>query len=278
MGVDLNRLLPSTSGTASDVSGKARAAIRRKRKRTAVAAVVALSILLVLAALRWRRSRFKPSTHGPRILAVLPFRALTGDDATNALGIGMTETLTANLSQVSDRDSLQLVSTRELEAQGIKTVEQARREFGVDLVLEGSLQQAGSQLRINCSLVDANTHRQLGARSITAATGDIFSLEDRVVNEALNILSVEMAPKQRDNLRTHPDTKPEAYQHYLRGLGYLQEYHKAENIQSAIAEFGLAVRIDPDYARAYAGTGEAYWLGFQESNHSNNWIAKAAEN
>src|SRR5882724_7812624 len=48
LGVDLNRLLPSTSGTASDLSGTARAAIRRKRKRTAVVAVVALSILLVL--------------------------------------------------------------------------------------------------------------------------------------------------------------------------------------------------------------------------------------
>jgi len=126
--------------------------------------------------------------------------------------------------------------------------------------------------------VDANTHRQLGARSITAAADDIFGVEDQVVNEALNILSVEMASARRANFQTRPDTKPEAYQHYLRGLGYLQEYHKPENIQSAIAEFGLALQIDPNYGRAYAGTGEAYWLGFQESNHTNNWISKAAEN
>ncbi len=278
LAVDLNRLLPSASGTASDLSGTARAAIRRKRKRTAVAAIAAFSILLVLAGLQWSRRRFQPSTHGPRILAVLPFRALGGDNATNALGAGMTETLTAQLAQVSDRDQLQLVSTREIEAQGIRTAEEARREFGVDLVLEGSLQQAGSQLRINCSLVDANTHRQLGARSLTAAVGDILGLEDRVVAEALNILSVEMAPAKRANLQIHPDTKPEAYQHYLRGLGYMQEYHKLENIQSAISEFGLALQIDPNYARAYARIGEAYWLGFQESNRTNNWITNAAEN
>jgi serine/threonine-protein kinase len=275
--VDLNRLQPNTSGTASDLAVTARAAIRPKRKATVIAAIVALAILLALAGSRWR-SRLQPSPHTPRILAVLPFRALGGDDATNALGTGMTETLTAQLAQVSDRDRLQLVSTREIEAQGIRTAEQARREFGVDLVLEGSLQQAGSQLRINCSLVDAKTHRQLGARSLTAAVGDIFGLEDRVVTEALNILSVEMVPAKRANLQTHPDTKPEAYQHYLRGLGYLQEYHKPENIQSAIAEFGLALEIDPQYGRAYAGIGDAYWLGFQESNRTNNWIIKAAEN
>jgi serine/threonine-protein kinase len=64
----------------------------------------------------------------------------------------------------------------------------------------------------------------------------------------------------------------------LRALGYLQEYHKPENIQSAIAEFGLALQIDPNYSRAYSGTGEAYWLGFLESNRTNDWITKAADN
>jgi len=79
-------------------------------------------------------------------------------------------------------------------------------------------------------------------------------------------------------LQTRPDTKPEAYQHYLRGLGYLQEYHKPENIQGAIGEFDFALKIDLNYARAYAGMGEAYWLGFRESNNTNDWIGKAAEN
>lgn len=276
--VDLSRLLPSTSSTSSHVSATASAAIRPNRKRIAIGVIAALVILAALAGLGWRRHLLQPSTQGPRILAVLPFRALGGDDATGALGTGMTETLTAKLAQASDRAALQVVSTREIEAQGIKTAEQARREFGVDLVLEGSLQQAGSQLRINCSLVDANTHRQLSARSFTAEAGDIFGLEDRVVSEALNILSVEIGPAQRANLQTRPDTKPEAYQHYLRGLGYLQEYHKPENIQSAIAEFGLSLQSDPNYGRAYAGIGQAYWLGFQESNRTNDWITRAAEN
>ena len=109
-----------------------------------IGTIVALAILLVLGVLR-SRSRLEPSSRMPRILAVLPFRALGGDDATNALGAGMTETLTAKLAQVSDRDQLQLVSTHEIETQGIQTAEQARREFGVDLVLEGSLQQAASR-------------------------------------------------------------------------------------------------------------------------------------
>jgi tetratricopeptide (TPR) repeat protein/tRNA A-37 threonylcarbamoyl transferase component Bud32 len=275
--VDLSRLLPSATGSSSGMVLAPRPVPARQMKHV-IAAIVGVAVLVVVGRLLWLRSSAPPGLHRPRILAVLPFRALSGDDATSALGTGMTETLTARLAQASDRNSLQLVSTGEVEAQGIKSAEQARKEFGADLVLQGSLQQAGSQLRINCSLVDAITHRQLGARSITAPVGDIFELEDRVVNEALTILSGEMALTQHTNLQTRPDTKPEAYQHYLRGLGYLQEYHKPENIQGAIGEFDFALKIDLNYARAYAGMGEAYWLGFRESNNTNDWIGKAAEN
>lgn len=274
--VDLSRLLPSAHGSASGLDVATQPVLTPKRTHGIIAAIIAVTVLVLLVGVP-RLTHLSLLPHRPRILAVLPFRASSGDDATNALGTGMTETLTARLAQASDRDSLQLVSTGEVEAQGVRTAEQARREFGADLVLEGSLQQAGSQLRINCGLVDAITHRQLGATSITAAVGDIFEVEDRVVNEAMTILSREMAIAQRASLPTRPDTKPEAYQNYLRGLGYLQEFHKPENVQSAITEFDAALQIDPNYARAYAGRGEAYWLGFRQSNGTNDWIKRAAE-
>jgi len=275
--LDLNRLLPSTSGTSSGLRTDGHPKTR-KRKAVAIGVSVVALILLAFAGWIWKRHPHPPSQPGPRILAVLPFRALTGSESTTALGAGMTETLTAELAQVSDHDTLQLVSVREIEAQGIKTAEQARRDFGVDLVLEGSLQKEGSELRINCSLVDAKTNRQIGARTLTASVGDIFALQDQVATEALRILAIDVEPDKRAKLQSRPDTKPDAYEHYLRGLGYLQEYHKPENIQTAIAELGLALQIDPNYARAYAAMGDAYWLGFQESNRTNNWIDKAAEN
>jgi eukaryotic-like serine/threonine-protein kinase len=247
---------------------------RYARLRLAITALAALTFL-VLVTWYWME-KHSLSRRGPKILAILPFRALSSDDGTGALGAGMTETLTAKLAQTSDREYVQLVSTREIEAQGVTNADQAQREFGADLVLEGSLQRSGSQMRINCILVDANTRRQIGARSITTGTGDIFGLEDQVVNEALNILSAEV-PTKHPNMQTIPDTKPQAYEHYLRGLGYLQEYQKAENIQNAITEFSSAIDIDPAYGRAYAGRGEAYWLGFEGSNHTNTWITKAFE-
>ena len=79
-----------------------------------------------------------------RILAVLPFDAMGRKPAeTSALGLGLTETLTAKLAELSDSDSLQMVPTREIQAQHVKTAEEARREFGTDLVFEGNIQRFG---------------------------------------------------------------------------------------------------------------------------------------
>src|ERR1019366_1141855 len=217
-----------------------------------------------------------PSSNQQRIMAVLPFDTAGQDPATSALGLGLTETLTAQLVQASDTDAIQVVSPRDLRHRGVKTAEDARREFGTDFVLESSLQRSGQTIRINCYLVDSKTHRQIAARSITMDANDAFGLQDRVVSETLDMLPAQIKPEQRRKLNVRPVTQPAAYEAYIRGRGYLQEYEKPENIDSAIAEFNQALKIDPNYAPAYAGLGEGYWIGYQQLNRGKDWLSDAS--
>ena len=207
-----------------------------------------------------------------RILAVLPIDLVGQDQATNALGLGLMETLTAKLSQVSDTDSIQVVSSRDLRDQKVKTAEDARREFGSDLVIESSIQKERDTIRVNSFLVDTKTHRQLASRTITVDAGDSFGLQDRVVSEALDMLPVRIGPAQRQKLAVKQDTKPAAYEAYMRGRGYMLEFTKPEDLDNAIAEFSQAVKIDPNYALGYAALGDAYGVGFQQYLRGNNWI------
>ena len=239
------------------------------------AAVCFLAISLLLTMRMFRAER--PSAHA-RVLAVLPFESVDNDSATNALGLGLTETVTAKLVQASASGHVQMVSARELMAQGVRNAEQARREFGTDLVLEGSLQQSGTLIRITCSVVDSKTHRQIAARTLTGQADEIFALQDRLVNELLDMLSVVIKPEQRHLLDARQDTQPTAYDFYLRGRGYLQEYEKPENIDNAIAQFEHALQVDAKYAPAYAGLGAAYATGFQQRNRGKEWLDKAGSN
>jgi len=250
------------------------AAKTRNRRISAVLAAVVLTGI-VSGALIWKWP--KPSVQ-QRIMAVLPMDTLGQDPATNALGLGLTETVTAKLVQASNSDAVQVVSPQDLRDKGVKTAEDARQEFGTDIVLESNLQRSGSKIRINCYLVDSKTHRQVAAKSIEADATDPFGLQDKVVSAALDMLPAQIKPEERRRLNVSQDTQPAAYEAYIRGRGYLQAYEKPENIENAISEFNQALKIDPNYALAYAGLGNAYWMEFRRLDKGNELVAKASRN
>ena len=200
----------------------------------------------------------------PVQLAVLPFAPMADDPGSKAFCNGLTETLTAKLTQLTDNYPLQVVPTSEIRTEAVTSVEQARKIFGVGLVLEGSLHSSGNQVRITYTLVDARTNRQLQAETVDADVSDAFAVEDRVVDGTLRMLGLAIKSDDRVVLAAHGTGDPSAYDQYLRGRGYMLDYHKRENIDSAISAFNRALTLDPKYAEAYAALGKAYWLEYQE--------------
>ncbi|HEV2729468.1 MAG TPA: tetratricopeptide repeat protein [Terriglobales bacterium] len=275
---DLRRVQAGlTPSKLSPVLPRLPQAVSRRRGWTA-ANVAVIAVLLVIVAYRQtelRRWLWPRISSAPIQLAVLPF-APTGDDpGAKAFCDGLTETLAAKLTQLTSSYPLQVVPTSEIRAESITSVEQARKDFGVTLVLEGSLHTSGSQVRVTYSLVDAKARRQLHAETVDANVGDAFAVEDRVVDGVLRMLGLEIASNERVALAAHGTEDPSAYDQYLRGRGYLLDYHKHENIDSAISAFNRALTLDPKYAQAYAALGEAYWLGYQEGEGGSDWMQKA---
>jgi serine/threonine protein kinase/tetratricopeptide (TPR) repeat protein len=208
-------------------------------------------------------------------LAVLPFTSTGNDPGTKAFCDGLTETLAAKLTQLSGNHPLQVVPTSEVRAEGVTNVEQAKKDFGVNYVLEGSLHASGDQVRVTYSLVDTKLRRQIHAGSIDGSAADAFGVEDRVVDGVLGLLGLEIQTNDRVVLAAHGTSNPSAYDQYLRGRGYLLDYHKPENIDNAIASFNRALSSDPKYAQAFAGLGQAYWRGYEEGQHGTDWTVKA---
>jgi Tfp pilus assembly protein PilF/TolB-like protein len=239
-----------------------------------MAIAILTAVVIGLGAL-WLRHRSEVQVLDARMMAVLPFESVAGDAPTNALGRGLTETVTARLVQAADGGKLQLVSTRDLIEHGVKTSEQAQREFGTDLVLEGSLQQDGARIRINWSLVNPRTHTQIAANTITGDTNNIFGLQDTIFDDVLAKLPPAAKPGPQEELEERPDTKPAAYDFYLRGRGYLEDYKSQDNIDNAIADFQSAIAADQNYAPAYAAMGLAYNTGFVWKNRDKDWVDKA---
>ena len=253
---------------------------RRWRFPIATVAIFALVIVLLAGAVIWRRQieQWLSAREIPKqkYLAVLPFNSSAGDPNTRAFSAGLTESLAVRLKQLKLGYPLQVVPPSEILAEGVNTVEQAHKSFGANLVLEGSVRESGTMVRVNYSLIDVETRNQLQADTITTQASDPFTLEDRVVDGVLNTLGPELQNQNRPTVVNHGTTEPAAYDFYLRGRGYLQEYQDPERVDSAIAVFNHALERDPNYALAYAGLGQAYWHKYEET-HDQNWVTKASQ-
>jgi serine/threonine-protein kinase len=196
------------------------------------------------------------------VIAVMPSAVVSEDADLAALTEGLALTLTTRLAQLSRSHGLQVIPATTLREEGIDRVEEARRELGVTLVLSFDTRRSGDRVRVNAQLVDVKQQRQLIAETIDGTMGDLLDLEENVTTRVLRMLQVELAPSERA-LVAAGTKNPEAHSFYLRARGLLRDYDEPSKVEAAVTLFREAVRVDPSYARAHAGLGEALWRRYR---------------
>jgi eukaryotic-like serine/threonine-protein kinase len=207
-------------------------------------------------------------------VAVLPFSVAGADADSKAFADGLNAVLSAKLTQLTKRPQFQVVPVSEVRARHVATATDARKEFGVNLVIEGTWQQAGGKVHVVPVLIDATSNRQLRADEFVAASSDPIGLEEQVASGVLQMLELELQSAEQKSFKAGDSVEPDAYAHYLRGRGYLEEFDKPENIDSAIAEFDRALERNASYSPALAGLGEAYWRKY-EATSDRQWTLLA---
>lgn len=219
----------------------------------------------------------KPPARAPAAVeqvVVLPFQTVGGDARLSAFADGLAETLTGKLTQLTARPSLQVYPASEVRAHNVTTVDQAQKEFGVNMVLTGSLEESGNLVRVTAVLIDAKSRQQVNSTTITASMADAFGVEDQVVAGAVRMLGIEPQDKERAALAEHGTNQSDAYDDYLEGIGYARQFQKPENLQLAMTSFNRALKNDPKYGLAYAGLGEVYWREY-EHTRDGSWVERS---
>ncbi|MCG6924023.1 MAG: protein kinase [Acidobacteria bacterium] len=196
------------------------------------------------------------------VIAVMPSSVVSEDADLAALTEGLALTLTTRLAQLSRSHGLQIIPASTLREEGIDRLEEARRELGVTLVLTFDTRRSGDRVRVNAQLVDVRQQRQLVAETIDGTMDDLLDLEEKVTTRVLRMLQVELQPTERA-LVAAGTRNPEAHSFYLRASGLLRDYDEPAKVEAAVTLFREAVRVDPSYAQAHAGLGEALWRRYR---------------
>ena len=239
-------------------------------------AIAAFAIFAIRRDRSIRDAKFSEPMPARVVLGVLP-PAKNNDTAQSAFDTGLADTLNSRLGELSTHHSLSVIPMNSLIEKRVTTIDGAREQFGVNLVIDLNIQRSSGNVRVNYALVDARSHQQVRSGTITASQADPFALQDQVFEKVAAALELQLAPQEKQSLASHGTTEPAALDFYTQGRGYLQDYVVPEKVENAIALFGRALEKDPKYAAATAGLGEAYWRKFQIT-HDRQWFDATVSN
>jgi TolB-like protein/cytochrome c-type biogenesis protein CcmH/NrfG len=185
-------------------------------------------------------------------VAVLPFQNLSSDPDNAYFGDGIQEEVLTRLTKIGDLKVISRTSTQGYQSEPGNLAEIAK-QLGVANILEGSVQKAGDQVRVNVHLVNMQTGSQLWAETYDRKLSDIFSVETEIAKGIAESLQAKLTGREEKALAAKPTNNPQAYDAYLRGLAFeARSNYSSDALFKAIEFYDLAVRLDPNFALAWA--------------------------
>jgi len=227
-------------------------------------------LLLVIAMMIVGRGPFYTQTVEsipPKSIAVLPLENLSGDPDNAYFADGIQEEILTRLAGIADLKVISRSSTQQYHSKP-RNLREIAKQLGVANILEGGVQKAGDQVRVNVQLVNAQSDSHLWADTYDRKLTDIFGVESEIAKRIAEALQAKLTGGEEQVLAVEPTNNPEAYDAYLRGLvfearsraflGFLPLLWKATWFLER------AVQLDPNFALAWARLSSVYSLIYFE--------------
>jgi TolB-like protein/Tfp pilus assembly protein PilF len=232
-------------------------------KRTWIFVVIiggAMSLgLFFLGRYTARNSNSAASSELPaKSIAVLPFDNLSRDPDNAYFAEGVQDEILTRLAKVADLKVISRTSTQHFKSTP-ENLPEIARQLGVVNILEGSVQKANDQVRVNVQLINALTDAHLWADTYDRKLIDTFAVESDVAQKIAASLEAKLSGSEKRAIAARPTENTEAYQLYLKGRFFWNK-RTGDDLKTAADLFRKALAADPTYAAAYAGLAQSYLL------------------
>ena len=231
-----------------------------KIKRHKRVALLALAATILAAAAFAYSFYFGASTPSPneKSIAVLPFADLSQARDQEYFCDGIQEEILTRLSKIRDLKVISRTSTQRFKS-APKNLPEIAKQLGVATILEGTVQKAEGQVRVNVQLINARNDSHLWADKYDRKLTDIFAVESEIAGKIADTLQAKLSGSEQRAIATRPTENPEAHQLYLKGT-FFSNKRTGSDFRTAIDYFKNAIGKDANYALAYAGLADAYAL------------------
>ncbi len=224
--------------------------IRKRKKAVLITLVAIFAAAIGLTFLSTGFSLFSRNRAAVESVAVLPIINESGDNTTDYLADGMTETLIKNLSQLPKLKVMSKISVLRYKNGDIDP-RQVGRELNVQAVLSGRIVKRGDGVEISIELADAREGTRIWGEQYTRKFSDMMVLQEEILRG--------VSQNIRLNLNSEESKRLEAYQLYLMGRNSWNK-RRADDVRRGLDYFQQAIQKNPQYAPAYAGLADSYNL------------------
>jgi len=237
--------------------------------------IVALVIVAVIIWQPWSQKEVAPIPSDKPSIAVLPFVDLSPQKDQEYFCDGMTDEIIAKLSRfkgwkVIPRTSMMRYKNTD------KDIKEIGDELDVATILEGSIRKERDDIRVNAKLIRIKDIIPLWSDTYEKKLESVFAIQSDVAEKIANALKVELSSEDKEQLAKKPTENLTAYDYYLKGREFYSHYRKQDN-ENAIELFKKALELDPNYALAYAGLGDAYAQRTFRFGYPRSWLDSAIE-
>jgi TolB-like protein/Flp pilus assembly protein TadD len=207
-------------------------------------------------------------TPPPHSVAVLPFVNMSGDKEQEYFSDGLTEELLNSLARINELQVAARTSAFSFKGKDID-IGTIAHKLNVGAVLEGSVRRSGNTVRITTQLINAVTGFHLWSETYDRDLGDVLKLQTDIANAVAAALRVTLLGNVAAKIELGGTHNPAAFEAYLRGRKAGSSANDGKGRQAAIAAYDEAIRLDTNYALAFAGRSMAY------SSYAGNTNAEA---
>ena len=218
---------------------------------------LAAGLLLIAPVIAYRIAMPKRPSAQMRIV-VLPFQNMTGDPNQEFFADGMTEEMISQLGATNPARLGVIGRTSAVKYKNSgKGIDQIGNELGVDYVLEGSVREAGSRVRVTAQLIRVSDQMHVWSQSFDRSLKDAVELQSDVAQAIARRIDVGLG-ERRAARQQAAQVDWEAYSAYLKGRHLLLDNKTDATVAVALQYFQRAIELDPNFALAYAGLADAY--------------------
>jgi TolB-like protein len=209
-------------------------------------------------------------------IAVLPFQNLSDEKDNAYFADGIQDDILTNLSKIGDLKVISRMSVMSYRGDGLRNAREIGKPLGVATLLEGSVRRIGNRIRLSVQLINANNDEHIWAEDYNRDLTDVFAIQTDLAQKIASALQAKLSPNEKERLDRRPTQNSDAYLLYVQAHDYATQmdiFH--QTTLKAVPLFEQAIKLDPNFALAFAGLSMAESWIYHSTNPTAGWRDKA---